>query len=166
MIFSIRTALQLLVALSTVVAAPTYHDGDMLSTRELSSLNYPEARSVMLGHQEYSRGYEGDLVLSARDLSLLNARAGKTCRAGSPTKGIHPRALSEEDKRNVNNQLAVHVKGLADAKASYNSWKGKVASEKDAEKKKFAKKQMASAKEMVDYEQDEIDSCKSLLRSG
>ena len=68
MIFSTRTALQFLVAV------PMHHNRDMLTARELS----PEARSVMLGLQEYSRGYdstyEDDSVL-ARGFSLLAVRA-------------------------------------------------------------------------------------------
>jgi hypothetical protein len=167
MIFSTRTALQLLVALSAVVAAPTHHDGDMLSARELSNLNHPEARSVMLGHQEYSRGYE--------DLSVLTVRAkkAKTCVLSSGSSGskgsgkkLQRRALTEEDKQNLNRQMAVHVEGLRKAKASYNDYKAKVAAEKDKAKKAKLQETMASAKEMMDYEQDEIDSCKSLLASG
>jgi hypothetical protein len=62
--------------------------------------------------------------------------------------------------------MAIHVEGLKKAKASYNSWKTKVAAEKDTAKKAKLQETMASAKELMNYEQDEIDSCKSLLASG
>jgi hypothetical protein len=120
----------------------------------------------MLGHQEFSRGYEGGLVLSVRDLSLLDARAGKTCRAGGPAKGIHPRALSEADKANLNRQLAVHVQGLKDAKASRDQYKALVRSTTDAAQKKKYKELQDSAQQMISYEQGEIDSCNDLLREG
>jgi hypothetical protein len=73
MMVSTGTVLHLLLALGIAVAAPAYYSEEgMLGAR---SLSYPETRSIMLGHQEFSRGYEGDVVMSARDLSLLGVRA-------------------------------------------------------------------------------------------
>ena len=68
----IRVILQLLLTLGATVAAPAlaYNEEEgMYSARKL--LDYPEVRSITImptSHQQYSRSYENNFDLSARDL--------------------------------------------------------------------------------------------------
>jgi hypothetical protein len=64
---SSRITLQLLLALGTAVAAPAYYEKEGIhNARELSSLDYPQERSITPDHQEYSRGYGDTTLLSIR----------------------------------------------------------------------------------------------------
>jgi hypothetical protein len=167
MIFSTRTALQLLVALSAVVAAPTYHDwANMLSPRELSDFNHPETRSVMFGHQKYSSGsWEVfKLVLSGRDLSPFGVRADDISHALAPHADLRRRTLSAGDRANVKKQLKRHVAGLLGAKKSVKKYKDLLKNETDPEKKANLQILLNSAKDLVGYEEEEIGNCNDLLR--
>lgn len=65
---SSRLTLQLLLALGAAVAAPGYFDNGGVYSRELSSSNFPEKRSVMLENQAYTRGYGDDVNHIAKDI--------------------------------------------------------------------------------------------------
>jgi hypothetical protein len=160
---STRTVLQLLVAVGAAIAAPAYLDTeDMLNARELS-LDYPERRSVMLEHQEYSRGYEGDFVLSTRDLSLLGVRADDishvlVVRAGS--RSSSPKSSPKSSTADYEKQLAKHEKGLKSAKEKVKTAKEKLKADKSS---KFWKDELKSAQDMVTYETEEIAEYKKLI---
>jgi hypothetical protein len=150
---STRTTFQLLVALSAAGAASA------------SYLNYPEARSVMLSHQEYSRGYEGALVLSARDLSLLGVRADDISHV-LVIRGPGSRSPSPSPKEGYQKQLAVHEAGLANANRKVSEARDKIRDArraKDTKTENFWKNELQSAQEMVKYEQEEIDEYKRLI---
>jgi hypothetical protein len=157
MMFSTWTALQLLVTFGATLAASTYHNGvDMISARDLPNLDYPKARSIIPSHQEYSRDYEGDLVLSTRDLSLLGVRADDIS---------HVLVLrgDAQDQAQWAAQLKVHETALEKAKKQVDELKEKVKNEKDKEKKKALNKDLESAKEAVRRENDEILHIKDLM---
>ncbi|CAA7264107.1 unnamed protein product [Cyclocybe aegerita] len=176
---STHLAFRLLLALSAMSATRAYYDDeDMLAVREYyDEVEGISSRELGLAYTArdyddtpsyYTRGYADgdDFVLSRRALASLGVRADDishvlVLRAPPPGKGRSP---SPASKAEYEKQLKKHEDELKKAKAKLKDAKAKKAAATNDKDKKFWGKEEASARDMVNYENEEIAEYKKLLK--
>jgi hypothetical protein len=155
---SSRIILQLLLALGAAVAAPAYYEEEgMHNARELSSLDYPEKRSIMPSHQEYSRGYEDDFDPSARDISPLSVRTN--------TPSPPPMSASNTEKLKwFRERIPASEQAVSTARRNLNT----VLANPNATKKQkdSAKSQLHTAKEALDGHKENVEHYEKEIAAG
>jgi hypothetical protein len=157
---SSRVTLQLLLALGAAVAAPAYGEREgTYSARGLSSLDCPAKRSIMPKYQ-YSRGFEGDFHLSARDLSYLNTRMDREDTPSPPPMS----ATNAEKLRWHQDRLPASKEAVDRAQKHHDKvHSDATSSEKD---KRLAKSNLHTAKEALAGHQDDIEDYQRLINEG